>query len=144
MNQSRAPSITFFPIVFMVAGFLGCLTMALVPQCTKEQATQVLTTGAGAAQIVCAVVLEPNGTERKICDTGAKLAELLGVLLSEAPRSPAPSAAWESAPAPAPSAASSSLAPAASATPEPQQRPKLLLLYVPPADPLQADGGGGG
>lgn len=130
------PDITSLPLAFMVAGFIGCLAMA---QCTKEQATQAITAGSGAAQIVCAVLLDPDKTERKICDTGAKLAELLGVLLSESSR-PAPAPSAEAARAPAPSAASSTIAP--TSMPEPQGRPKLLLLYVP--DSVPADAGGGG
>ncbi len=132
-NATQAIRITLAVTVAALVGLFAA-------QCTKEQATQVLSTGSGAAQVVCAVLLEPNGTERKICDTGAKLAELLGVLLSESPAS-ARSAAWESAPAP--SAASSTMAPVVSSgQPLTGGRPKLVLLYVPSPDPVaQVDAG---
>lgn len=74
---------------------LALLVLVLVAiiayACTKPQASQAVSAGAGAAELVCAVLLDEQNVEHEICDTGAKLAELLGKLLSQnAETSPAP------------------------------------------------------
>lgn len=83
--------------------------------CTKPQATQAVSTGAGATELVCAVLLDEQGVEHQICDTGAKLAELVGKLLSQ---NATPSAAPVASAAPLASVApQSTAAPSASAGP---------------------------
>lgn len=106
------------------------VTMAgVVPTaCTKPPSAQAVSAGAGVAELVCAVVLEPNGTEREICDTGAKLAELLAKLLAQNTQE-----------ATAPMASG---APALSAAPVPPA-PRLLNLYVKQPTPASSSSAGG-
>ncbi|MDD5544381.1 MAG: hypothetical protein PHX83_14525 [Acidobacteriia bacterium] len=101
-----------------------------VNACTKEQAAQVISAGSGAGELICAVLLEPNGTEREICDTGAKLAELLGKLLMTETKETSP--AQSALPAAMSAAPMTSTAPPATATAS-KPRTRLLRLYVKPS-----------
>lgn len=119
----------------------AALVTGLGYACTRQQAAQVVSAGSGVAELICAVVLEPDGTEREICDTGAKLAKLLGELLaagaSERASSPAPAAAPSVSGLPSAEPVASARAaarPAATASvdagPAPAPRVRLLRFYV--------------
>jgi len=86
-----------------------------------------VSTGAGLAEVVCALVLDEQGVEREICDTGAKLAELLARLMAENTL-PAPAASG------APTSSASAMASAlrrASASAAVERKPvRILNLYV--------------
>lgn len=114
---------------------IALLGLALLNvQCTKQQTSEAITSGASVADVICAVLLEPDGTEREICDTGTKLARLLAELLAPG----APKQASSPAPVAAPSVSGiPSAAPAASAAPVEQKdaaRPRLVRLYVQSSD----------
>ena len=78
--------------------------------CTRQQA---VSSGTVVAEILCAVLLEPGGTEREICDTATKLVDLLNIELQ--------------GPVAIPSASASSSSTAFSAPPS--SRPRLVRLY---------------
>lgn len=104
---------------FVVLVFAG---LQALTQC-KPGAGTAVSTGAGVAEIVCALVLDEKGTEREICDTGAKLAELLARLLAaNAQASPGGMASG---------APPSSARAMASALPGPvEHQARILNLYV--------------
>ncbi len=139
--------------VVAVAAVVALVGLTLVGvQCSRHQTAQAVTAGSGVAELICAVLLEPNGTEREICDTGARLAELLGKLLEAGvPAEPAESApaAAPSVSAPEPAASTDALRAAraratASALPVDAgaaPRVRLLRLYVKRGDQDAALGG---
>lgn len=88
--------------------------------CTRPQASQAVSAGAGAAELICAVLLDDKGVEHEICDTGAKLAELLGKLLSQK--------------------AEPTAAPAASSVPLASVAPQSTVAAIPSAGPFSTRG----
>lgn len=113
------------------------LLAALWLSCTREQTAAVVSGGAAAGELICAVLLDEKGVERELCETGAKLAELLATLLASSAIAPEAS---DKALVPAPSmsagpAMSTAVpAPVASArtvaAPARARAPQLVRFYV--------------
>ncbi len=114
-----------FGLLYLAVGVLALVAVLHSVTRCKPGVGGAVSTGAGVAEIVCALVLDEKGTEREICDTGVKLAELLARLLAQNSAAPAPMA----------SGAASSAAPSASSLPvasAPVERKpvRILNLYV--------------
>src|SRR3989304_5394836 len=83
--------------------------------------------GAGLAEVVCALVLDEQGVEREICDTGAKLAELLARLMAE---NTLPAPAGSRAPTSSAAAMASALRRASASAAVERKPVRILNLYV--------------
>ncbi len=133
----RATAILRLSLVCVVLALFG---IAFVHwSCSGQQAARVVSGGSDAAELICALVLEPSGVEREICDTGAKLAELLGVLLvaedARQPAAPTVSALPSAEPV------ASTRSPFAKPPSESRGNPRVRLLRLYAKPHTSADGG---